>query len=46
MIEEPMKPMKKKDLIMLDEEVALKLQAEFDEEEIHAREKPEKEKEA
>ncbi|GJS49448.1 hypothetical protein Tco_0599569 [Tanacetum coccineum] len=31
--EEPVKPMKKKDLIMLDEEVALKLQAEFDEEE-------------
>ncbi|GJV46477.1 hypothetical protein Tco_1431013 [Tanacetum coccineum] len=29
MIEEPIKPMKKKDLIRLDEEVALKLQAEF-----------------
>ncbi|GJW36260.1 hypothetical protein Tco_0059180, partial [Tanacetum coccineum] len=33
-------------LIRLDEEVALKLQAEFDEEEILAREKAEKEKEA
>ncbi|GJV59931.1 hypothetical protein Tco_1466031 [Tanacetum coccineum] len=33
MIEEPVKPMKKKVQIMLDEEVALKLQAEFDEEE-------------
>ncbi|GJR68070.1 hypothetical protein Tco_0014135 [Tanacetum coccineum] len=40
------KPMKKKDLIRLDEEVALKLQAEFDEEERLAREKAEKEKEA
>ncbi|GJV54259.1 hypothetical protein Tco_1450000 [Tanacetum coccineum] len=38
--------MKKKDLIRLDEEVALKLQAEFDEEERLAREKAEKEKEA
>ncbi|GJX61479.1 hypothetical protein Tco_0294379 [Tanacetum coccineum] len=37
--------MNKKDLIRLDEEVALKLQAEFDEEEILAREKAEKEKE-
>ncbi|GJX39298.1 hypothetical protein Tco_0252601 [Tanacetum coccineum] len=46
MIEEPVKPMKKKDLIRLDEEVALKLQAEFDEEERLAREKVEKEKEA
>ncbi|GJV73356.1 hypothetical protein Tco_1493351 [Tanacetum coccineum] len=46
MIEEPVKPMKKKDLIRLDEEVALKLEAEFDEEEILAREKAEKEKEA
>ncbi|GKF91430.1 hypothetical protein Tco_0275131, partial [Tanacetum coccineum] len=45
-IEEPVKPMKKKDLIRLDEEVALKLQAEFDEEERLAREKVEKEKEA
>ncbi|GJZ24825.1 hypothetical protein Tco_0562284 [Tanacetum coccineum] len=38
--------MKKKDLIRLDKEVALKLQDEFDEEEILAREKAEKEKEA
>ncbi|GJT01343.1 retrovirus-related pol polyprotein from transposon TNT 1-94 [Tanacetum coccineum] len=43
---EPVKPMKKKDLIRLDEEGALKLQAEFDEEERLAREKAEKEKEA
>ncbi|GJU93544.1 putative reverse transcriptase domain-containing protein [Tanacetum coccineum] len=43
---EPVKPMKKKDLIRLDEEVALKLQAEFDEEERLAREKAKKEKEA
>ncbi|GKB76712.1 hypothetical protein Tco_0943607 [Tanacetum coccineum] len=43
---EPVKPMKKKDLIRLDEEVALKLQVEFDEEERLAREKAEKEKEA
>ncbi|GJX15601.1 hypothetical protein Tco_0216433 [Tanacetum coccineum] len=41
MIEEPVKPMKKKDLIRLDEEVALKLQAQFDEEERLAREKDE-----
>ncbi|GKE62942.1 hypothetical protein Tco_1513309 [Tanacetum coccineum] len=46
MIEEPVKCMKKKVQIMLDEEVALKLQAEFDEEERLAREKAEKEKEA
>ncbi|GKA59863.1 hypothetical protein Tco_0759176 [Tanacetum coccineum] len=46
MIEEPVKPMKKKDLIRLDEEADLKLQAEFDEEERLAREKAEKEKEA
>ncbi|GKF84883.1 hypothetical protein Tco_0249781 [Tanacetum coccineum] len=46
MIEEPVKPMKKKDQISFDEEVALKLQAEFDEEERLAREKVEKEKEA
>ncbi|GJU27460.1 hypothetical protein Tco_1166081 [Tanacetum coccineum] len=46
MIEEPVKPMKKKDLIRLDEEVALKLQAKFDEEERLAREKAKKEKEA
>ncbi|GKG10116.1 hypothetical protein Tco_0338862, partial [Tanacetum coccineum] len=39
MKEEPVKPMKKKVQIMLDEEVALKLQAEFDEEERLAREK-------
>ncbi|GKC65808.1 hypothetical protein Tco_1098406, partial [Tanacetum coccineum] len=43
MIEEPMKPMKKKVQIMLDEETALNLQAEFDEEERLAREKSEKE---
>ncbi|GKB29852.1 hypothetical protein Tco_0869253 [Tanacetum coccineum] len=46
MIEEPVKPLKKKDQISFDEEVALKLQAEFDEEERLAREKAEKEKEA
>ncbi|GJV52795.1 hypothetical protein Tco_1448536 [Tanacetum coccineum] len=46
MIEEPVKPMKKKYLIRLDEEVALKLQAEFDEEERLVREKAEKEQEA
>ncbi|GKF38795.1 hypothetical protein Tco_0118856, partial [Tanacetum coccineum] len=46
MIEEPVKHMKKKVQIMLDEEVALKLQAEFDKEERLAREKAEKEKEA
>ncbi|GJR75882.1 putative ribonuclease H-like domain-containing protein [Tanacetum coccineum] len=46
MIEEPVKPINKKDLIRLDEEVALKLQAEFDEEERLAREKAKKEKEA
>ncbi|GKF50108.1 hypothetical protein Tco_0143359, partial [Tanacetum coccineum] len=39
------KPMKKKVQIMLDEEAALKLQAEFDEEERLAREKTKKEKE-
>ncbi|GJS98610.1 uncharacterized mitochondrial protein-like protein [Tanacetum coccineum] len=42
----PVEPMKKKDLIRLDEEVALKLQAEFDEEEILVREKAEKVEEA
>ncbi|GJX96425.1 hypothetical protein Tco_0352223 [Tanacetum coccineum] len=42
---EPVKPMNKKDLIRLDEETALNLQAEFDEEERLAREKAEKEKE-
>ncbi|GKG50085.1 hypothetical protein Tco_0518859, partial [Tanacetum coccineum] len=46
MIEEPVKPMKKKVQIMLDEEAALKLQAEFSKEERLAREKVEKEKEA
>ncbi|GJV10785.1 putative ribonuclease H-like domain-containing protein [Tanacetum coccineum] len=46
MIEEPVKPMKKKVQIMLDKEVASKLQAEFDEEERLAREKAKKEKEA
>ncbi|GJT30145.1 hypothetical protein Tco_0910420 [Tanacetum coccineum] len=44
MIEEPMKPIKKKDQINFDEEIALKLQAEFDEEERLVREKAEKEK--
>ncbi|GJV83727.1 hypothetical protein Tco_1523625 [Tanacetum coccineum] len=46
MIEEHVKPMKKKDQISFDEETDLKLQAEFDEEERLAREKAEKEKEA
>ncbi|GJT23736.1 hypothetical protein Tco_0893673 [Tanacetum coccineum] len=46
MIEEPVNPMKKKDQVSFDEEVALKLQAEFDEEERLAREKLKKEKEA
>ncbi|GKC38710.1 retrovirus-related pol polyprotein from transposon TNT 1-94 [Tanacetum coccineum] len=46
MIEELVKPMKKKDQISFDEETALKLQAEFDEEERLAKEKAEKEKEA
>ncbi|GJS39094.1 hypothetical protein Tco_0564137 [Tanacetum coccineum] len=40
------KPIKKKDLIRLDEEVSLKLQAEFDKKERLAREKAEEEKEA
>ncbi|GJR62672.1 uncharacterized mitochondrial protein-like protein [Tanacetum coccineum] len=43
---ETVKPMKKKDQISFDEETALKLQAEFDEEERLAREKAEIEKEA
>ncbi|GJX94392.1 hypothetical protein Tco_0348978 [Tanacetum coccineum] len=43
---EPVKPMKKKDQIRRDEETALKLQAEFNEEERLAIEKAEKEKEA
>ncbi|GJT20721.1 hypothetical protein Tco_0890658 [Tanacetum coccineum] len=46
MIKEPVKPIKKKDLIKLDEEVALKLQAEYDEEERLERKKAKKEKEA
>ncbi|GJX52143.1 hypothetical protein Tco_0280512 [Tanacetum coccineum] len=46
MIEEPVKPMKKKHQTSFDEEVALKLQVEFDEEERLAREKAKKEKEA
>ncbi|GKF41934.1 hypothetical protein Tco_0125276, partial [Tanacetum coccineum] len=41
MVEEPVKSMKKKDLVRLDEEIALKLQAEFDEDERLAREKDE-----
>ncbi|GJZ52976.1 hypothetical protein Tco_0607861 [Tanacetum coccineum] len=41
----PVKSMKKKDQISLDEETALNLQAEFDEKERLAREKAEKEKE-
>nr|GEX22267.1 hypothetical protein [Tanacetum cinerariifolium] len=45
MIEENVKP-KKKDQIRLDEEVALKLQAKFNEEERLAREKVKKEQEA
>ncbi|GJS08460.1 ribonuclease H-like domain-containing protein [Tanacetum coccineum] len=43
---EHVKPMKKKDLIRLDEEVSLKLQAKFNEEERLAKEKAKKEKEA
>ncbi|GKC66966.1 hypothetical protein Tco_1099564, partial [Tanacetum coccineum] len=46
MIEEHVKPMKKKVKIMLDEEAALKLQDEFDKEERVTREKAKKEKEA
>nr|GEW19700.1 hypothetical protein [Tanacetum cinerariifolium] len=45
MIEEPVKP-KKKDQIRLDEEAALRLQAEFDEEARLARERAQKEQEA
>nr|GEX48714.1 uncharacterized mitochondrial protein AtMg00810-like [Tanacetum cinerariifolium] len=44
-VKEPMKP-KKKDQIKLDEEAALKLQAEFDEEERLTRERVKKEQEA
>ncbi|GJV60250.1 hypothetical protein Tco_1466350 [Tanacetum coccineum] len=43
---EPEKPIKKKELIRLDEEIASKLQAEFDEEVRLAREKAKKEQEA
>ncbi|GJW88880.1 hypothetical protein Tco_0164220 [Tanacetum coccineum] len=43
---EPVKPMKKKDQILHDEETAIKLQAEFDEKERLAKEKAKKEKEA
>ncbi|GJW28433.1 hypothetical protein Tco_0045308 [Tanacetum coccineum] len=43
---EPEKPIKKKELIRLDEEIASKLQAEFDKEVRLAREKVEKEEEA
>ncbi|GJV84962.1 hypothetical protein Tco_1524860 [Tanacetum coccineum] len=43
---EPEKPIKKKELIRLDEEIASKLQAEFDEEARLAREKVKKEEEA
>ncbi|GJZ38366.1 hypothetical protein Tco_0584557 [Tanacetum coccineum] len=46
MVEEPKKAMKKKELIRLDEEIASKLQAEFNEEVRLAREKAEKEEEA
>ncbi|GJZ55960.1 putative ribonuclease H-like domain-containing protein, partial [Tanacetum coccineum] len=43
---EPENPLKKKDQILLDEETALRLQAEFDEEERLVRESAEKEQEA
>ncbi|GKC81110.1 hypothetical protein Tco_1136827 [Tanacetum coccineum] len=43
---EPKKPVKKKELIRLDEEIASKLQAEFDEEVRLVREKAKKEQEA
>ncbi|GJZ63394.1 hypothetical protein Tco_0619815 [Tanacetum coccineum] len=43
---EPVKPMNKKDLIRLDEDTALNLQADFDKEERLAREKAKKEEEA
>ncbi|GJW84919.1 hypothetical protein Tco_0158064 [Tanacetum coccineum] len=46
LVEEPVKSMKKKDQISLDEETALNLQAEFDEEERLTREKAQKEEEA
>ncbi|GJV39140.1 hypothetical protein Tco_1417580 [Tanacetum coccineum] len=41
MVEEPVKSMKKKDLVRLDKEIASKLQVEFDEEERLTREKDE-----
>ncbi|GJR00136.1 hypothetical protein Tco_0523120 [Tanacetum coccineum] len=41
LVEEPVKPAKKKDQIRLDEETALRLQAEFDEDERLAKEKDE-----
>ncbi|GJU37961.1 hypothetical protein Tco_1186315 [Tanacetum coccineum] len=43
---DPKKPMKKKELIRLDEEITSKLQVEFDEKVRLARKKPEKEEEA
>ncbi|GJS14377.1 hypothetical protein Tco_0408849, partial [Tanacetum coccineum] len=47
MIEEPVKPMKKKDQISFDEETTLKLQAEFDKEErLGSERKAEKEEES
>ncbi|GJT67525.1 hypothetical protein Tco_1019005 [Tanacetum coccineum] len=46
LVEEPVKPTKKKDQIRLDKEIALRLQAEFDEEERLARENAQKEEEA
>ncbi|GKE52748.1 retrovirus-related pol polyprotein from transposon TNT 1-94, partial [Tanacetum coccineum] len=45
-VEEPEKPMKKKELIRLDKEITSKLQAEFDEEVRFARKKAKKEEEA
>ncbi|GJX19615.1 hypothetical protein Tco_1073208, partial [Tanacetum coccineum] len=42
MVEEPVKNMKKKDKIMLDEEIAFKLQEEIDEEERITRDEEEK----
>ncbi|GKB03683.1 hypothetical protein Tco_0831826 [Tanacetum coccineum] len=45
-MKKPVKPVKKKDQISFDKEAALKLQAEFNEEERPAREKAEKEEEA
>ncbi|GKE68301.1 hypothetical protein Tco_1526373 [Tanacetum coccineum] len=45
-MQEPEKPMKKKELIRLDEETASKLQAEFNEEVRLAREKAKKEEES